>query len=60
MQKVKDDQQVISYNYNNLAAETLNHRNTMEDVRGMVNQIGENVDAASNLSAAFSRDEDRQ
>jgi hypothetical protein len=26
----------------------------------MVNQIGENVDAASNLSAAFSRDEDRQ
>jgi hypothetical protein len=40
MQKEKDAQQVISYNYNNLAAETLNHRNTMEDIQGLVNTVG--------------------
>ena len=43
MQKDKDAQQVIQYNYNNLAADTLNHRNTMEDIQVMVNTVDQNA-----------------
>ena len=52
MQKEKNAQQVISYNYNNVHAETLGLRNTMEDIKHVRDTLEKSVDdAASGLSS---------
>ena len=44
MQKEKNAQQVISYNYNNVHAETLGLRNTMEDIKHVRDTLEKSVD----------------
>ena len=43
MQREKNAQQVISYNYNNVHAETLGLRNTMEDIKHVRDELEKDV-----------------